>query len=462
MSVSKETIAALRFGLGFRPDGQVSADPDRMVAGLTRVAKARPIVDAAEDERLWKEVRDFRMAREAEKQVGGNKVGDMAAKGMFGDVEEEKKEYRRRISRAWTLSLARAVAAEDGFAERMARFWANHFSVSVRFPSHASRVAGFEDQAIRPHLDGTFAEMLKAVVQHPAMLVFLDQHRSAGPNSKAASKDGLGLNENLGREVLELHTLGVQAPYTQEDVIALAKLLTGFTMRARQGTFVYRDEYAEPGRFTLMGQEFRGASQQETLRALDMLAAHPATARHVSRKIAAHFVADEPPEALVAALEASWTKTGGDLKAVCRTLLTHQASWGPLGGKVRQPQEIVIAALRAAGAKQSEVGEKGGWSGDFVLKALKDMGQQPNRAPGPDGWAEGSLEWINPGALAIRLDWAAKMGQALAARQLDPREYADVALRDALDDKTAWAIAAAAEKREGFALLLASPDFNRR
>ncbi|SFI26275.1 DUF1800 domain-containing protein [Albimonas pacifica] len=454
MTLQKDTIAALRFGLGFRPDQRGERDPDAMVAGLRAVAAARPIVDAAEDERLWTELQEFREAKKADRK---NKSDERAAM-----IKDERRDFYRRLTRVWDASLARSVEAEHAFAERMARFWANHFSVSIKFPAHASRVAGFEDQAIRPHLAGRFSDMLQAATMHPAMLVFLDQNRSAGPSTKAAKREGLGLNENLGREILELHTLGVSAPYSQQDVIALAMLLTGFTMRGRQGSFVYRDEWAEPGRFELMGESFRGGSQQETLRALEMLATHPATARHIATKLAAHFVADEPPARLVEALEADFRRTGGDLASLSRTLLTHPDAWGPLGGKVRQPQEIVVAALRAAGVTAKTLEGRNDPFKGLTLQALKDMGQQVNRAPGPDGWPEASAEWINPGALAIRLEWAARMGEALAARQLDPREYAETALRDALDPQTAWAIAAAAEKREGFALLLASPDFNRR
>ncbi|MDF2232725.1 DUF1800 domain-containing protein [Albimonas sp. CAU 1670] len=457
MTLQKDTIAALRFGLGFRPDQRAETEPEAMLAGLRAVATAAPIVDPAEDDRLWKELKEFREAKKADRKMSGAKSNEMDTM-----VKDERKDFRQALNHVWNASLARSVEAEHAFAERMARFWANHFSVSIKFPAHASRVAGYEDQAIRPHIAGRFSDMLRAVVMHPAMLVFLDQHRSAGPSSEAARRDGLGLNENLGREILELHTLGVSAPYTQEDVVALANLLTGFTMRGRKGEFVYRENMAEPGRFTLMGETFKGASKQETLRALDMLAAHPATAKHIATKLAIHFVADEPPADLVAALERSFRDSGGDLTAVSRTLLTHPAAWGPLGGKVRQPQEIVVASLRAAGVTAKTLKGKNDPYQGLTLAALKDLGQQVNRAPGPDGWPEASAEWINPGALAIRLEWAARMGQVLAAQQIDPRAYADVALRDALDPKTAWAIAAAAEKREGFALLLASPDFNRR
>jgi len=454
MTLQKDTIAALRFGLGFRPDQRGERDPEAMVAGLAAVAAERPIVDPETDARLWTELREFRDAKKADRKM---KSADMA-----GEVEDERKEFRHALHDVWSASIARQIEAEHGFAERMARFWANHFSVSIKFPAHASRVAGFEDQAIRPHLAGRFSEMLQAVAMHPAMLVFLDQHRSAGPSSPAASREGLGLNENLGREILELHTLGVSAPYSQEDVIALAMLLTGFTMRGRKGTFVYREAYAEPGRFTLLGETYRGADQAETLRALEALATHPATARHIATKLAVHFVDDQPPAELVSALEADFRRTGGDLASLSRTLLAHPAAWGPLGGKVRQPQEIVVAALRAAGVDGKTLAKKNDPFKGLTLNALKDLGQQVNRAPGPDGWPEASAEWINPGALAIRLEWAARMGEALAALQLDPRSYAETALRDALDPNTAWAVAAAAEKREGFALVLASPDFNRR
>jgi uncharacterized protein (DUF1800 family) len=421
-----------------------------MLRGLAAVAAERPLVDEAADRALWEEVRDVRDAR------GDARSGGMAAEAAF---ESERKDLRRKLEEIQFATLARAAETPHGFAERMARFWANHFTVAVKFPGHWSRVAGYPDQAIRPHVAGRFEDMLIAVVRHPAMLMYLDQDRSYGPNSRAGKRRGRGLNENLAREVLELHTLGAGGPYGQADVQALAALLTGFAVG--KGRFRYRDAMAEPGRFELLGTRYRGAEEAETLDALRALARHPATARHVSRKLAVHFVADAPPEALVEALAARWRETEGDLSAVSAALLAHPAAWGPLGGKVRPPQEALIAALRADGATGGEIGPGGAFGRRLTLGALADMGQAFHRAPGPDGWPEAAGHWITPGGMAARLQWAARMGRVLADR-VDPRAYAAAALGEALSPETERAVSWAAERWEGHALLLVSPDFNRR
>lgn len=455
MTPPRDAVAALRFGLGFRPGQNPEAEPAAMVAQLAALAGARPLVGDAETLALRKELMEFRRIRAATR---GKAVGD----DMRARLEEERRELRLAVEDALLASMGRAVATPHGFAERMARFWRNHFAVAIKFRGHAPYVAGYEDQAIRPHVAGRFADMLKAVVRHPAMLIYLDQYKSAGPNSRAAERRELGLNENLAREILELHTLGVGAAYGQADVDALARLLTGFAVRTRGRSYEYRSAWAEPGRFELLGRAWEGGSEAQTLAALDAIASHPATARRLSRKLARHFLADEPPEALVKALEAAWRDSDGDLTAVSRALVSHPLAWSSPFAKVRQPQEAVIAALRAAGAGPADIGPGRAYGRGLTLGAAAQMGQGLFDMPGPDGWPEEGAAWITPGAMAKRLDWATRMGAAMADAGLDPRDLARAALRGALSEKTAWAIAAASQKREGFALLLASPDFNRR
>jgi uncharacterized protein (DUF1800 family) len=449
MSLPPSTVATLRFTPGFRPGMTPPTGPDDLLDGLLRAVRAPAVVDAAEDRRLWREIREFRDQRRRARRLGERTEA----------LEDEQRDLARRVRLVQLRQVGRAVAAPDGLGERMARFWAGHFSVSISNRAHAAFVAAFEDQAIRPHMAGRFADMLTAAVRHPAMLVYLDQHRSFGPNSRAGLRRGAGLNENLGRELLELHTLGADGPYAQTDVHSLALLLTGFTVRGGEG--VYRRAWSEPGAFEVLGRRYRGGGPRGALRALEDLSVHPATARHLSWKLARHFVADAPPEALVAALARTWTETGGDLLRVTERLVSHPDAWGPLGAKVRQPQELVVAALRAAGAEEEGLDRGGRYGQRLTLRAMHDMDQGPGRAPGPDGWPEAAERWITPGALAKRLEWATSMGAALA-RDHDPRAYAREALREALSKETAWAVSAAAEKREGFALLLASPDFNRR
>jgi len=453
-----------------------------MLDGLRAAAAAPPLTDDALSASLWSDVEGLRAARKmAERRsaaaepaapAGGalDQLSDLSGAGEGGDMNgaraadavrrDRASELRRRLEETQYAALRRAVASPHGFAERMAAFWADHFTVAIKYPAHWTRIAAFEDVALRPHLAGRFEDMLAAVVQHPAMLIYLDQDRSVGPSSPIGRRRGAGLNENLAREVLELHTLGVGAPYSQADVQALARLLTGFGLS--KGRFRYRRRAAEPGRITLMGRDFDGASRRHTLRALRRLARHPATARHLAGKLAVHFVGAPAPRGLVSALTATWRRTDGDLAAVCEPLLTHPAAASPLGAKVRQPREALVAALRAAGAAPEQIGAAGPYARGLTLAALRDMGQSPNRALGPDGWPEDPAHWITPGGMAARLAWASRMGVALARLGLDPRDYARAALDDALGEDAAWAIAAAAERWEGHALLLASPDFNRR
>lgn len=450
MTPSRETLAEMRFGLGRRPGAPAPTRTDDMLAGLAATARARPLVDAADDRAFWDALGELKDARQA-----ARKGGDAAERAF----RQELKDLRRRLEAVQVAALARAAATEHPFAERMARFWTDHFTVAVQFPGHWSRVAGYAEQAIRPHLAGRFGDMLAGAVRHPAMLMYLDQDRSYGPDSRAGRRSGRGMNENLAREVLELHTLGVGGPYGQADVQALAALLTGFS--TRRGEWRYRPQMAQPGRFELLGRRYAGADEGATLDALAMLATHPATARHLATKLARHFVADNPPADLVAALEARWRDTGGDLPAVCEALLIHPAARGPLGGKVRPPQEALIAALRAAGATADEIGPGGPFGRRHTLGALAEMGQAFHRAPGPDGWPEAAEHWITPGGMAARLRWAGRMGRVLADRA-DPRAFAEAALGEALSPETARAVSFAAERWEGHALLLVSPDFNRR
>ena len=466
MSLDRTTLAALRFGTGLRPGQPSPDDPAALLAGLRAAAAAPPLVGPDEDARLLEAVRGLRDARagaaEAARAAAAERRGAPAADTAMeaeAMLAEETRALRRELESLQMGALARAATSPHGFGERMARFWSNHFAVSVMFPAHWSRVAAYEDQAIRPHMAGRFADLLAAAVRHPAMTIYLDQAASVGPNSPVGLRTGRGMNENLAREILELHTLGVGAPYGQDDVQALARLLTGTAVA--QGRYVWRRQRAEPGRVRLLGKAYAGASEDEMVRALHDLAAHPATAAHLSRKLAVHFVADDPPAALTAALTETWAATDGDLRAVCRTLLEHPAAWGPPGPKLRQPWELVVAALRAAAAQGDEIAAGARFPRAVTLGALAEMGQQPGRAPGPDGWPEAAEAWITPAGLSARLRWGARLGRVLAP-DLDPRDFARAALGPALGEKAAFAVAAASERWEAYAVFLASPDFNRR
>jgi uncharacterized protein (DUF1800 family) len=318
------------------------------------------------------------------------------------------------------------------------------------------------DEAIRPHVTGRFADMLGAVITHPGMLIYLNQAASFGPGSRKGQTRGKGLNENLARELLELHTLGVGASYSQTDVRELAELLTGLTVSPDQG-FVFDPGRAEPGPETVLGVAYSGKGLAPVLQALDDLAARPETAAHIARKMVVHFVADDPDPALVAAVEAAWRDSGGDLLAVARALVTHPLAAKAGAEKARQPFDFMVAALRALGIRPSEIIQADAKTVKrLLLDPLAAMGQPFHQAPGPDGWPERASDWITPQGLAARIDWAMNAPERLVRPLPDPRAFLTQALGTRAGDRLTWAVGAAESARDGVGLVLASPEFNQR
>src|SRR5471032_1213248 len=249
--------------------------------------------------------------------------------------------------------LQRATLADCGFIERLVVFWSNHFCISANKGGLARMWAGsFEREAVRPHVLGRFSEMLKAVEQHPAMLFFLDNQQSLGPESRAGENRKRGLNENLAREIMELHTLGVSGGYSQDDVTSLARIITGWTFAGRQGqlgvpgSFVFNANAHQPGPQRLLGKiyENNGVGQGEA--ALADIARHPSTAKFIATKFARHFVADDPPPALVARLQDVFRKTDGDLRALTVALVDSDEAWQAPLTKLRSPNEFLVASER--------------------------------------------------------------------------------------------------------------------
>jgi uncharacterized protein (DUF1800 family) len=344
-------------------------------------------------------------------------------------------------------------------------FWADHFSVAARDGAGRELPGAMMQDAIRPNLTGRFADLLIAVETHPAMLIYLDQIRSFGPTSPVGLRRGRGLNENLARELLELHTLGVEAGYSQTDVRELAELLTGMAVHP-DGSLRFVRNRAEPGAETVLGVSYpeNPADGMVPVRAaLADLAVRPETARHLARKLAVHFVSDTPDPALVAALEAAWIGTGGDLMAVYAALLEHPAAWAPAAEKARPPVEFVIASLRALGLDGRAIAALDDRRlRRAVLAPMEAMGQ-PWQAPrGPDGWPEAAQDWITPQGLAARIRWAMEAPAQLVAALPDPRALLVRALEDAASGQLVWAVSGAENRAEGVGLVLASPEFNRR
>lgn len=363
------------------------------------------------------------------------------------------------------LDLARAVQTEDGYAERLVRFWADHFTVRTGNPEARLLISAFADDAIRPHVAGRFSDMLRAAVLHPGMLGSLDQTSSVGPESQMGKRRNLGLNENLGRELLELHTLGVDGGYTQTDVRQTALLLTGLGVNGELGT-VFEPRRAEPGAETVLGRSYGGSGKariEDIHQLLDDLAAHPTTARHLCSKLAVHFVSDTPDPGLVADLLAVWSRTDGDLLAVSIALAEHPAANRPVLEKARQPFDFIVCALRALGIKGEKVAA---WNNRTLRRAalapMASMGQRWQTPNGPDGWEEALDYWITPQALATRINWSMHMPSHLRPDLPDARKFVDDALAGLADDGLRRTVLRAERNAEGVGLVLASPQFNRR
>ncbi|RTM12013.1 MAG: DUF1800 family protein [Bradyrhizobiaceae bacterium] len=356
--------------------------------------------------------------------------------------------------------LQRATLAECGFTERLVAFWSNHFCISASKGELARIWAGaFEREAIRPHVLGRFADMLKAVEQHPAMLFFLDNQQSLGPDSRAGQNRKRGLNENLAREIMELHTLGVGGGYTQDDVTSLARIITGWTFAGRQGqlgppgSFVFNSNAHQPGPQMLLGKTYEPAGLAQGEAALADIARHPSTANFIATKFVRHFVADDPPPALVARLRDVFVKTDGDLKALATALVDSDEAWKSPLTKMRSPYDFLVASGRLLARVPEDPGA--------YLNNLNLLGQPLWSPAGPNGFPDTSAAWAAPEGMKLRLDISAQMGARLG-NNIDPLDLLEFAAADAASIETRRTVERAESRQQALALLLMSPEMQRR
>jgi uncharacterized protein (DUF1800 family) len=356
--------------------------------------------------------------------------------------------------------LQRAVIADCGFVERLVLFWSNHFCISANKGALARMWAGsFEREAIRPHVLGRFGDMLKAVEQHPAMLFFLDNQQSLGPDSRAGQNRKRGLNENLAREIMELHTLGVGGGYSQDDVTSLARILTGWTFAGRQGrlgtpgSFVFNANAHEPGAQRLLGKTYQGDGVAQGEAALADIARHSSTASFIASKFARHFVADDPSPALVARLRQAFHSSDGDLKALALALVDSDEAWQAPQTKMRSPYEFLVATGRLL----SRIPEDPG----LYLGGLNLLGQPLWSPAGPNGFPDTNAAWAAPEGMKLRLDVSAQVASHIGD-SLDPRQLLELAAADATSPETRRTVERAESRQQALALLLMSPEFQRR
>jgi uncharacterized protein (DUF1800 family) len=476
MAIDSKAEAALalhRFGLGPRPGSiaSIASDPrGALLAELERPGAGRiddrELLSSAQAGRAAFEARAERRARQI---VAQKAQKEAEAKGMSQDMAQAtdaaKSAATAQAKQAPTVErqmflgeikarLDAALAANIGFAERLVWFWSNHFCVSA--DKVQSMTGGYEREAIRPHILGRYADMLLAAEGHPAMLFYLDNSASIGPNSIAGINRARGLNENLAREILELHTLGVRSVYTQDDVIGFAKVLTGWTIVSTNDNpehgaeFIFNKRLHEPGPQRVVGKSYADTGVEQGRAVLADLARHPATARHIARKLARHFVADDPPPALVERLAKAFQDSDGNLKEVAKVLIASPEAWTTRQAKLKKPSEWVVAMVRAAGTSADP---------ERFARGQALLGEPLWRPPAPKGFADDEAAWID--GVGQRLDIANVFAERIAAR-VDARVVLETGLGPLASTETKEAVDRAESRQQALTIAFMAPEFQRR
>lgn len=453
----KAAIATNRFGLGAAPgELETAAQGERewLLQQMTPLLFSTSRPDAALALQLIKDSKALAKKKQSEKN--DQTKTEIKKSSEFGEML--KPNYVRNTTVADTVQ--HGVSAENSLSWRLLDFFSNHFSVSAQGRPMSYLAPTLERDAIAPHLYGQFEDLLVAVSTHPAMLVYLNNEQSIGPNSpEGKRRKNRGLNENLAREILELHTLGVKGGYTQDDVIELAKAITGWSVikpgkdrdKSKSG-FIFRANNHEPGTRSLLGKKYPPQGLEQGTAILRDLAKHPATASFLSYKLARHFVADVPPPSLVETLRKTWLKTGGNIRAVVSAMITDDASWHEQAQKYKTPREFFISAARAT--------KPDGITDRYVVYSLRELGQSPFSAGSPAGFSDISAGWDGADALYARLQWSSQFAKRL--RVEDAVAVADSALGDSVSNATRTAIRRAESRTQALAILLMSPEFLRR
>ena len=468
-------IAVLRFGLGAKPGDLAAAAGDPRAWLKSQIKGAVPLaVDTtlAPSDQIFAGLVAAREERQKDRQAAATDATGADAKAAFNAVREAyQPHYRAQV-------LARAQSAAltaTPFAERLVHFWSNHFAVSADKGVVFGLAGALENEAIRPHVAGRFLDLLTAVEQHPAMIAFLDNQYSVGKDSPAARfaaqrfaradldapKRQFGINENLAREILELHTLGVNGGYAQADVTSFAEIITGWSIGGGKGRlaggvpgrFYFRDNLHQPGAKVFLGKTYaeQGLSQGEAV--LADLTRRPETAHFIASKLVRHFVADDPPPAVVIRVAHAFLKTGGDLPQVYAALIDSPEAWDSGARKFKTPEDFVFSSLRALNVSPAQPEE--------VIRTFDLLGQRQYTPGSPAGWPDTARSWDGSDALMHRVLWASRVA-AKYERGVDPVDVAASSLGAYARPETISALRRAASSGQALALLLMSPEFQRR
>lgn len=473
-------IAMNRFGLGARPAHTAPVSPadwlksqigkyDPVFAGMASQPSRADIAAGFREYQLDR--KDFRAAR---KDAATAMAADATPQIDPAKIEKVVNTLRLQYVAAADARMDAAISSDTDFAERLVHFWSNHFAVSIDKLPVLALAGDYEFTAIRPHIMGKFSDLLFAAVTHPAMLLYLDQAQSIGPNSPLATRVAarrnkeLGLNENLAREILELHTLGVRTVYDQKDVTEFARALTGYTVggmakgpiqrfmaqNGKDGDSQFFAAIHEPGDRVVIGRHYSQQGEAQARAILSDIATHPATAKHIATKLAQHFAADVPPPALVERLEKSFLESGGDLPRLYRTLIESPEMWLPKQAKFKSPWDWVISSLRALNVREIPNGRQS-------VNLLAQLGQPIWKPGSPAGFSDTTENWAGGAALMRRVEIASRLAER-SANRVDARILAPRILSGQLGTMTTESIARAESPSQGLALMLLSPEFLRR
>ena len=465
------TAAVNRFGMGAMPgELALAGDPRRWLhAQLQATPDPVPFAGLPDSLDIMQREAEYRLQRRRARAADAS--AEAATAPMIDDIERTPLQQAIRRDAIADIGVRYRVAATTAtpFVERLVRFWSNHFAISIDKNSARLLAAPMEREAIRPHVTGHFADLLLAVETHPGMLLYLDNAASVGDDSLLArrverrdAKRRLGLNENLAREILELHTLGVDGGYAQQDVVELARAITGWgtplRRDAQKGTtsaFIFRPGAHEPGARSVLGKRYAEGGEAQGRAILRDLAVHPATARHLSLKLARHFVSDTPPLALVERMSAAFLRSGGSLPALYRAMIDDDAAWSADARKFKTPDDFVVSAMRAGAIALDRQPRA-------LTRLLQGLGQPTFTPRSPAGFPDTAADWASGDALRKRLQAAAALaGQVSVARK--PVELAvDVLGAEAVQGPFAELLRRAGSPQEGFALLFSSPAFQWR
>ena len=481
-------LALHRFGFGPVGDSiaAIAGDPrGALLADLDRTGGGQIAAVLPSSAEAARQVFDFRAEKQAEQKLAQRakleadakagpmasadagmaeanapqKASDALATAVQPQPPSPKQPNQQPLPQQLLLSEAKvrfdaAASTDIGFVERLVWFWSNHFCISaVKVPGMAG---AYEREAIRPHVLGRFADLLQAVESHPAMLFYLDNVQSMGAGSVAGINRDKGLNENLARETMELHTLGVRSGYTQADVTSFANVLTGWSWIPpaepdHGGEFAFVKRLHQPGDQIILGKRYPDAGVEQGRAVLADLARHPATAQHIGEKLAAHFVADEPPPSLVAKLAGTFHYSDGNLKEVAKTLITADESWTPQRQKLKPPAEWVAGVVRLSGTQAIiPIGR--------IMNAQATLGAPLWRPPAPNGWPDTEAAWLD--GIPHRVDIANEF--ANRAQGVDPAALLNSGLGPLASRDTRDTVARAESRAQALALLVMSPEFLRR